>query len=78
MYWNRGVTPTDAGYVGADLRRLGLLASLPGMFLAGGLAGAIAFKQLGFVATVPLAALLLVLAAVPVTDDLRGYLRRVR
>jgi uncharacterized membrane protein YoaK (UPF0700 family) len=78
LYWNRGVGAAEAGYVAADIRRLGLLASLLGMFLVGGLAGAIAFKQLGFVATVPLAALLLVLAAVPVADDLRSYPRRPR
>jgi len=60
------------------MRRLGLLASLLGMFLAGGLAGAIAFKQVGFIATLPLAALLLVLAAVPVADDLLRYPRRAR
>ncbi|ALL67790.1 putative transmembrane protein [Paraburkholderia caribensis MBA4] len=78
LYWNRGVPSTEAAYVGADMRRPGLLASLLGMFLAGGLAGAIAVKQVGFIATLPLAALLLVLAAVPVADDLLRYPRRAR
>jgi uncharacterized membrane protein YoaK (UPF0700 family) len=78
LYWNRGVPSTEAAYVGADMRRLGLLASLLGMFLAGGLEGAIAFKQVGFIATLPLAASLLVLAAVPVADDLLRYPRRAR
>lgn len=56
--------------VHADRRRLRLLASLLAMFLAGGVAGAFGFAHLGFVATLPLAAILLLLAAVPVFDDL--------
>jgi len=33
------------------------------------------FKHLGFISTLPLAALLLVLAAVPIADDLAEWLR---
>ena len=36
----------------------------------GGLLGALGFKYLGYVATVPVAMMLMALAAVPVTDDL--------
>jgi uncharacterized membrane protein YoaK (UPF0700 family) len=49
-----------------------LLASLLGMFFLGGLTGALGFKHVGFISTIPLAALLMVLAAVPVLDDLVG------
>jgi hypothetical protein len=42
------------------------------MFLGGGLAGAFGFKHVGFIVTVPLAAVLVVLAIVPVFDDLIG------
>ena len=62
--------------VRADLARLRLLASLLGMFFAGGLVGAFGFKKIGFVATVPLAAILVILAAVPVLDDLIGQRSR--
>jgi uncharacterized membrane protein YoaK (UPF0700 family) len=65
-YWNRGEkTP-----VRANRQRLALLASLLGMFFAGGVAGAFGFRHVGFSVTVPLAAILLVLAVVPVMDDL--------
>ncbi|WP_432380501.1 YoaK family protein [Duganella sp. P38] len=70
LYWNR-----DAGADGrvtADRRRLSLLSSLLAMFLGGGLAGAVGFQYLGFSATVPLALALLLLAAVPLLDDVRG------
>ena len=66
--WNVGATA--AGAVRADRQKLILLGSLLASFLAGGLAGAMGFKHLGFVSTVPLAVVLLTLAAVPVFDDM--------
>ena len=41
------------------------------MFFVGGVTGALGFKHIGFYFTFPLAALLLLLAIVPVLDDLR-------
>jgi uncharacterized membrane protein YoaK (UPF0700 family) len=61
--------------VKADREKLVLLSSLLCTFFAGGLCGAIGFKQIGYVATVPLALGLLVLAVVPLADDLSGKLR---
>jgi uncharacterized membrane protein YoaK (UPF0700 family) len=63
-------------HVRANRPRLRLLSSLLGMFLLGGLAGSIGFEHMGFMATVPLAAVLLVLAIVPVVDDLAVLRRR--
>ena len=56
--------------------RLRLLCLLVLFFFGGGVAGALGFKQLGYVATVPLALVLLWLAAVPVLDDLHLFWRR--
>jgi hypothetical protein len=47
---------------------------LVGCFLAGGLAGALGFKYVGFATTVPLAIVLWVLALRPVLRDLRQRL----
>jgi uncharacterized membrane protein YoaK (UPF0700 family) len=70
VYWNGKAAHGAAPKVQADLPRLALLGSLLLMFLAGGMAGAFGFKYLGFIVTVPLALLLLLLAAVPIYDDL--------
>jgi hypothetical protein len=51
-----------------------LLVVLVTLFFAGGVAGALGFKHLGFSATLPLA-VLLALIAVPLTDDLRSRWR---
>lgn len=76
VYWNRA-TPADPalGPVLANRDRLALLALIAGLFFVGGLSGALAFKHFGFVATVPLALALVVLAALPVLDDLRDARR---
>jgi hypothetical protein len=59
------------------MKKLRLLTSLIGLFFAGGVIGTLGFKHVGFLFTVPLAAVLLVLAAVPAIDDLRRHQSRV-
>ena len=50
---------------------LQLLTSLVVLFFVGGLTGALGFKHIGFFFTLPLALVLVVLAAMPVLDDLK-------
>jgi uncharacterized membrane protein YoaK (UPF0700 family) len=54
-----------------ELTALRLLTSLVGLFFVGGVTGAAGFRHLGFLFTVPLSAVLLLLAAMPVMDDVR-------
>ena len=75
VYWNSGAGSV-AGRVIADRRRLRLLITLAGCFFAGGIAGAIGFKTLGYVSTVPLALILVLLAGVPAVDDITAWARR--
>ncbi|MEY8878702.1 MAG: YoaK family protein [Leptothrix sp. (in: b-proteobacteria)] len=77
-YWNRERSRMDASGahiplppVRADRARIALLTLILGLFFMGGLIGALAFKQFGFLATVPLALTLITLAALPLIDDLR-------
>ena len=55
-----------------DMEKLSLLTSLIALFFSGGVIGALGFRHIGFLFTVPLAAVLLVLAIVPALDDLRS------
>jgi uncharacterized membrane protein YoaK (UPF0700 family) len=57
--------------ISAELDTLRLLISLISLFFIGGVTGALGFKHLGFFFTLPLAVLLLILAAMPVIDDVR-------
>lgn len=67
LYWNRG---QDSQKVVANRDKLRIHGALIGLFVLGGVAGAHAFKRIGFAATIPLALLLFAVAAVPVLDDL--------
>lgn len=61
--------------VRVNWRRLALLVSMLAAFFTGGLVGALGFKYVGYASTLPLAALLIVLAIVPVVDDVRTRTR---
>jgi uncharacterized membrane protein YoaK (UPF0700 family) len=75
LYWN-----ADGGAgrpkVSANRERLKLLSVLLLCFFVGGVAGALGFSRVGYMSTVPLAALLSALAIVPTLDDLARALRR--
>lgn len=71
FYWNRKIDREDEAYVKANRSKLMLLGSLLFMFFFGGVAGAFGFKLIGYSATIPLAVFLLVLAFMPVVDDLK-------
>lgn len=75
VYWNAWNDQPGTKAVKADRAKLALLASLLGMFFTGGIAGAMGFKYVGFIATIPLAAMLVVLAVMPLVDDLVGQRR---
>jgi len=59
----------------ADHSRLRLLTLLLGAFFTGGVLGAAGFQAIGYIATVPIALVLVALAAVPVFDDFRSLPR---
>jgi uncharacterized membrane protein YccC len=55
-----------------EMSTLRLLVSLVALFFVGGVMGAFGFKPAGFLFTLPLAGILLLLAILPLLDDLRG------
>ena len=75
LYWN--ADPHQAP-VRANWRRIGVLAALLSCFVAGGIVGAVGFQHIGYLVTLPLAALLCVLSIVPAADDLARSLSSTR
>lgn len=74
LYWNADGERLPR--VGANHARLALLCGLLGSFFTGGVAGALGFRQVGWMATVPLAVLLMVLASGPALQDAKGLWRK--
>ena len=73
LYWNRSHTHGGEP-VRANRDRLRILLLILGLFFAGGLAGAWAFKTVGYGAVLPLAAVLAVVALPPLLNDVRERL----
>lgn len=78
FYWNTTGKDASKPFVRADRQKLVILSSLIGLFFLGGVAGALGFHRVGFISTLPLAAILIALAVVPVVDDLMERLRYPR
>lgn len=78
LYWNRRASAIGAPKVMANRSRLQVLALLVLFFFFGGVLGALGFGRIGYLATVPLALILMVLAIVPVADDVLAHWRQRR
>lgn len=74
-YWNASVQG-DLPKIMANRDRLKVLTLLAVFFFIGGLSGALGFKNIGYLATIPLALVLVMLAIVPAVDDLIIFVRR--
>ena len=78
FYWNRTGSPLESR-VRANHIKLRLYATLLGMFISGGLVGALGFKYIGFIWVVPLAIGLLAISLPPLYADWRRQqLRKAR
>jgi uncharacterized membrane protein YoaK (UPF0700 family) len=77
FYWNCA-SPDKPMKVRADRPRLKVLVALVCFFFIGGVAGALGFKHVGYIATVPLALTLMALVVVPIADDLNDLAKRNR
>jgi uncharacterized membrane protein YoaK (UPF0700 family) len=75
LYWNK-LQGDGTLRVQADRSRLLVLSLLVAAFFLGGLLGALGFQRLGYLATLPLAALLVLLAIVPAVDDIQDFFTR--
>ncbi|MEY4561006.1 MAG: hypothetical protein RLZZ618_283 [Pseudomonadota bacterium] len=75
LYWNRS-QQDPALRVVANQDRLTVLSLLIAAFFLGGVLGALGFQRVGYIATAPLAVMLVLLAIVPAADDLKDYFSR--
>ena len=75
FYWNGGDSAQQPKVL-ANRDRLGFLSVMVTAFFLGGITGAFGFRYLGYLSTVPLALILIALAAAPAVDDVVRLVRR--
>ncbi len=78
LYWNRTREGNDVHLVRANRDKLFIHSTILGLFLGGGVVGALAFKAVGFSATIPIALMLIAMALPSVTADLAQRIGRSR
>ncbi|MFC5498284.1 YoaK family protein [Caenimonas terrae] len=71
IYWNRTRHRNDIHFVRANRDKLFIHGTILGLFFLGGIVGALAFKAMGFSATIPIALLLVAVASPPLLLDIR-------
>jgi uncharacterized membrane protein YoaK (UPF0700 family) len=71
IYWNRSRHRNDIHFVKANRDKIFIHGTILGLFFLGGIVGALAFKFMGFSATIPIAVLLVAVASPPILLDLR-------
>lgn len=72
FYWNRHKEWAEP-LVDANHDRLKVLCSLAGLFFSGGVVGALGFHYMGYLTTLPIAAVLLFLAIAPTIDAWKDW-----
>jgi len=77
FYWNSTRANPTTPFVLANRARLKVHGTMLATFFVGGVTGAMGFKHIGYASTVPLAGVLIVLAIVPLIDDLRAQVYRL-
>ena len=75
IYWNKSTQANEAGYVRANREKLKTHLFIFGMFLIGGIIGAISFKTVGYIAVVPLSLSLVLIASLQIYRDIRAVLK---
>jgi uncharacterized membrane protein YoaK (UPF0700 family) len=78
LYWNRTREGNNIHLVQANMDKLFIHATILGLFFGGGVVGALAFKAMGFSATLPIALLLIAMALPSVVADLAQRYTRAR
>lgn len=78
VYWNRKTDSQDLSPVRADRAHLLILSMMLLSFFVGGVSGAFGFKHWGYVSTIWLALILVMLVVFPIISDIRIALRHWR
>lgn len=75
FYWNKSANQEVEGFVKANREKLKTHIWIFGMFLVGGIIGALSFRKVGYIAVVPLSLSLFMIASFHVGRDINSMIR---
>ena len=75
IYWNKSQEANETAYVKANRAKLNTHIFIFGMFLIGGIVGAISFKRAGYISVVPLSLSLILIAGLQIYRDIRAIIK---
>lgn len=78
LYWNQSAAGNKVHMVQANRQKLKAHLLIFGMFLFGGIVGAISFKKTGYISVVPISISLVIISALQIYRDLKRFFRSRR
>ena len=75
IYWNKSQEANQVRYVKANKEKLTSHLFIFGMFLIGGIIGAVSFKKVGYISVAPLSFSLILIAGLQIYRDIRVILK---
>jgi len=75
IYWNKSQEANGNAYVRANREKLKTYLFIFGMFLIGGIIGALSFKKVGYISVIPLSLSLILIAGFQIYRDMKMMMR---
>lgn len=75
LYWNKSIEGNKTHLVIANRKKLKAHILIFGMFLFGGIVGAVSFKTTGYISVVPIAISLIVISSLQIYRDLKRFFK---
>ena len=74
IYWNKSNAANNRNFVKANREKLTTHSAIFGMFLIGGIVGAISFKKVGYISVVPLSLSLVLISGMQIYRDMKNLM----
>jgi len=75
IYWNKSQEANEGAYVRANREKLKTHLFIFGMFLIGGIIGALSFNKVGYISVIPLSLFLVLIASFQIYRDIRVMMK---
>jgi hypothetical protein len=75
IYWNKSQEANEGAYVRANREKLKTHLFIFGMFLIGGIIGALSFNKVGYISVIPLSLLLVLIAGFQIYRDISAKMK---